>query len=295
MTDLTEKADLVSITRSNYWNEIGVSYGTTETSIPQDLMREILGIADEKTIDKGFIFFLYVTTGPGETISPELAQLSMYYFPLLFQCSAGAELALKSFDQTPLRSLVSNNVEYPNTLQISWPYYSIGKEQANRLVEKIDHLAELGEEFLQAYALLPCFFSRTSPQLLPKLTPNTAMQYYRAINDTGNQAALLGCILRILAGPVSYKQKSIIWGKLLELLQIDSLVSIWYTAVDSFSMDGKLLVYEAITTLGSDTKRNSNLLGSFSHTILEELEASPVERNELMELSKIAHSDRHFL
>lgn len=292
MIDLTEKADLVSITRSNYWNEIDLSYGEM---IPQDLMQEILSIADEKTFDTGFISFLYATTESGETISPELAQLSMHYFPLLFQSNEGVELALRLFDQTPLRSLVSNNVEYPNTLQISWPYFNIGEEQANRLLEKIDHLAEFGKEFLQAYALLLCFFNRMKPKLSPKLMPDTVMQYYHAINATGNQAALLGCILRILAGPVSDEQKKTIWEKLLELLQIDLLILIWSTTAELFSMDGKILVYEAITTLAADTKRNNDLLGTFAHAILEELEASPVDRNKLMELSKSAHSDRHFL
>ena len=296
MIDLIDTADLVSITKSNYWNEIGLPYRTT---IPQDLMKEILSIANERTIDKGFISFLYADTKLEKTLSPELAQLLICYFPMLFQSDDGRELALRLFDQTPLRSLVSSNIEYPK----SFPKYSrFSKEaqQANRLLEKIDHLAELGDEFLQAYALIPTFFNQmnfnhTNSKLLSKLMPNTVMQYYHAINATGNQAALLGCIMRILAGPVSDEQKSAIWEKLLELLQIDSFAFIWHIAAESFSMDGKILVYEAITALATDIKRNSYLLVEIARAILEELEASPVERNELMELSKIAHSDRHFL
>lgn len=296
MKNWLETADLVSITKSNCWKGIYLSYGIT---IPQDVMQEILSIANEKTIDKGFISFLYVTTKSERTISPEVAQLSMRYFPLLFQTSDGVELALSSFIQTSLRSLVSGNVEYPKTLQVS-SVYGIGEELANRLVEKIDSLAEFGEEFLQAYALFPCFAHITESKVLSKLMPNTLMpntlmQYYRAINATGNQAALLGCILRILAGPVSDEQKNTIWEKLLELLQIDSLAFMWYESVESFSMNGKMLVYEAITTLAMDTEQNRELLGRFARAILEELAASPVEQNELMELSKLAHSDRHFL
>lgn len=125
--------------------------------------------------------------------------------------------------------------------------------------------------------------------------PNTVMQYYHSINTTGNQAALLGCILRLLAGPVSDELKIIIWEKLLELLQINSLAHIWLFAADLFSMDGKILVYEAIATLNTDTERISDLLSGFAYAILRELEASPVDRNKLMELSRIAHSDQHFL
>lgn len=218
----------------------------------------------------------------------------MRYFPLLFQSYDGVGLALRLFNQTPLLSLLSNNVEYPKTFQSSW-IYCYKEEQVNSLLKKIDHLAELGEEFLQVYALLPCFFHCSMSKLFSKLMPNTLMQYYHAINTTGNQAALLGCILRILSGPVSDEQKSTIWEKLLELLQIDSFKFTWYENAEAFSMDGKIFVYEAITTLATDTERKSDLLGRYSHAILEELEASPVERSKLMELSKIAHSDQHFL
>lgn len=292
MVDLTETADFVSITRLNYWDEIRLLYGT---EISQEMMQKILDIANEKNINEGFISFLYATTESGEKIFPELAQFIMKYFPLLFRSGDGMELALRLFDQTPLRSLVSSNVVYPQTLQISKVYCTIEEKLANRILEKIDHLAEYDEEFLQAYALLPAFFSSTKPKLLSKLTPNTVMQYYHAISATGNQAALLGCILRILAGPVSDKQKSTIREKLLELLQIDSVALIWYAAVGSFSMDGKMLIYEAITTLTADKEQNRDHLSRFAHAIFEELEASLVERNELMELSKIAHSDRCFL
>lgn len=290
--NLIETADLLSITRLNYWNEISLSCKPT---IPQDLMQEILSIANEKTINEGFASFLYETTQPEGTISPELARFSMRYFPLLFQSVNGIDLALRLFDQIPLRSLVYSNVEYPKTVQRPWAHFGIEENQANRILNKIDRLAELGEEFLQAYALLPFLFCSRKPILLSKLMPNTEMQYYHAINATGNQAALLGCILRILAGPVSDEQKSTIREKLLELLQINSLKLTWYLAIEWFSMDGKMLVYEAITTLATDTERDMELLDLFAHAILEELEASPVERNKLMELSKLAHSDRHFL
>lgn len=289
--DLAETADLVSVTRANYWNEMFLFYGTT---IPQELMQEILSTANENNITEGFISFLRAATESAGTISPELGQFSMRYFPLLFQNSNGVELALRLFDQTPLLSLFSCNVEYPKTLQIPI-VYSIEEEQTNGLLEKIDHLADLGEKFQQAYALFPFFFFRAKYKLLSKLMPNTVMQYYHSINTTGNQAALLGCILRLLAGPVSDELKIIIWEKLLELLQINSLAHIWLFAADLFSMDGKILVYEAIATLNTDTERISDLLSGFAYAILRELEASPVDRNKLMELSRIAHSDQHFL
>lgn len=291
MAALTETADFVSITKSGYWNEIHISYGET---IPQDLMQEILRAANEETINEGFISFLNVATESWETFTPELAQFCMRYFPLLFPSADGVALALKAFEQIPLSRWVSGNVEYPTTLQVPSTYYAFDDEQSDdKFLAKIDRLAELGEEFLQVYALLPYFFRLPQSKLLSRLTPSRLMQHYHTINATGNQAALLGCILRILAGSISDEQKNTIREKLLELLQIDSLFLIWYIAVDLFSMDGKMLVYEAITSLATDTERNSDFLGTLSHAILRELEASPVERDELMELSRIAHSDRH--
>lgn len=291
MAALTEAADLVSITRSGYWNEIYISHGET---IPQDLMQEILRAANEETINEGFISFLNITMNSWGTLTPELAQFCMCYFPLMFQSNDGVALALKAFHQASLSRLISGNVEYPKMLQVSNAYYAFDDEQSeDEFLEKIDRLAELGEEFLQVYALLPYFFHLPKPKLLSRLTPSQLMQYYHAINATGNQAALLGCTLRILAGSVSDEQKNTIREKLLELLQIDSLFLTWYTAFDLFSMDGKMLVYEAITSLAADTERNRDFLGTLSRAILRELEASPVERDELMELSRIAHSDRH--
>lgn len=134
MKDLAERVDLVSITRSKYWNEIRISFGT---AIPQNLMQEIFSIVNEKTINKGFISFLYATTGAWKVISPELAQLSMHYFPLLFQSGDGIELAIRLFVETPLRTLVSSNIEYPKTFPISFVYYKIEEEQVNRLLEKV--------------------------------------------------------------------------------------------------------------------------------------------------------------
>lgn len=148
----------MSITRSNYWNEIKLSRMTT---IPQSLMQEIFSTTTEKNINKGFISFLCATTNSSEAISLELAQFGMHYFPLLFQSHKGAGLALSLFVQMPLRSFVSSNIEYPKTPPISYGSF-IEDEQFNRLMEKIDHLSELGEEFLQAYALLPYFFTKQS-------------------------------------------------------------------------------------------------------------------------------------
>lgn len=120
-------------------------------------------------------------------------------------------------------------------------------------------------------------------------------QYYHAISATGNQAALFGCILRMLTGPISDEQKNMIWEKLLELLQINSLTYCWYEATESFSLEGKTLVCEAINMLAEDAKRNDVLFSRFSHFILKELEANLVEQNRLIKLSEIAHSGRHFL
>jgi len=153
----------------------------------------------------------------------------------------------------------------------------------------------LGKEFLQVYALLPAVFKNLKSNKLSKVTPDTMMQYYHAINATGNQTALLGCIFRILAGPFSDEQKHTIWEKLVELLKICPLVFIWYVLNGSFSMDGKMLIYEAITTLVPDTERNRDLLRQLASAILNDLESSPVDQNELIKLSRIAHSDRHFI
>ena len=291
MINLVEASDLVSITRLNYWNVVRLSYGKT---IPQDLIQAVLSIANEETIDNGFISFLYAAIPTEETLSPELARFSMRYFPLLFQSPYGPELALKLFAQTPLSAWVASNVEYPKTLPFLWAFYA-NKENASRLLEKIDHLAELGKEFLQVYALLPVIFKSLTSNELSKVTSDAIMQYYHAINTTGNQAALLGCILRILAGPVSDEQKRTIWEKLVELLQVDFLFIVWYTWVEAFSMDGKILIYEAITTLAPDTERTRNLLNRLAPAILNDLESSPVDQNELIKLSRIAHSDRHFI
>lgn len=292
MINLVEASDLVSITRLNYWNEVRLSYGKT---IPQDLIQAVLSTANEETIDDGFISFLYAATQTEETLSPELARFSMRYFPLLFQQSTyGPELALKVFAQTPLSVWVASNVEYPKTFPGLWFFYT-DEEFASSLLEKIDHLAELGKEFLQVYALLPAVFKNLKSNKLSKVTPDTMMQYYHAINATGNQTALLGCIFRILAGPFSDEQKHTIWEKLVELLKICPLVFIWYILNGSFSMDGKMLIYEAITTLVPDTERNRDLLRQLASAILNDLESSPVDQNELIKLSRIAHSDRHFI
>lgn len=286
---LAETADLVSITESNYWNEIRLTYFR---KIPQGLLRDILSKANKKHIDEGFISFLYTATKAGRATSQELIQFGMHHFPLLFQSSEGVELALKLFDEVSLRFLISDNIEYPETLQIV-PVYSY--VESNRILLKIDQLAELGEEFLQVYALLPYLFDSIKPELLPRLEMNTMTQYYHAISATGNQAALFGCILRMLTGPISDKQKNMIWGTLLELLQINSLTYCWYEATESFSMEGKTLVCEAINVLAKVAKKNDVLFSRFEYLILKELEANPVEQNRLIKLSEIAHSDRHFL
>lgn len=290
MKALADAADFVSITRLNYWNEITLPYGTT---ISQDLMQEILSIANGKTFDEGFISFLYSTVESKETIFPELAQLCMSQFPMLFQSAKGTNLALKIFIQTPPRSLVSGKVEFPKTLQISFGTY-INDEQFNRLLDRIDLLTEFGEEFLQAHAFLCYFLYNTKPKSFSRLMPNTVTQHYAALSATGNQAALLGYIIRILSGPASDEQKNMIGEKLLEMLSVDSIRIIWHIMAEMFSMDVKLLIYEKVSMLAADTKQDRNLLNVYARAIFEELETSPIERNELMELSKIAHSDQYF-
>lgn len=284
-------SDFVSITKSNYWNEIKWPYYKTPV---QESMQEILRMANEKNIDKGFVSFLYTATEAQKTITPELSQFCLHYFRLLFQNGDGVELAIRLFDEVPISSLLPGNIEYPDTLPILRIYYFDNDNLADRVLEKIDRLAELGKEYLQAYALIPYLFNRVKVESLVKLSPRMLMTYYHAIDATGNQVALLGCILRILTGDVSEEHKNIIWDKLLEILQIDFRALIWYTAAESFSMDGKMLIHEALKTLSVDKKLLSELRDRFAYAILEEIEASPVEKNELMKLSETAHSDQHF-
>lgn len=280
---LVEAEDLVSITKSNYWKYIGLPYGM---SISQGLMQEILSSVNEINIDKGFLRFLNSAVNLRRTIPPELVQFGMRCFPMLFQSDEGVEVALRLFDEATLSSLIYGNIKYPNALPISWICYGGNVRQSGRILEKIDRLVDVGEEFLQAYALIP-YSAGMKPKLMSKLPLDMAMKYYHTIYATGNQAALGGCILRILTGPVSNKLKETIWDELLKLLQNDSFEFLCYASRESFSMEGKMLIYEAINTLAVDI----DLLKRYTYAILEELEANPVDRRELLELSEKAHSD----
>ena len=285
---LVEVEDLVSITTSNYWKYIEIPY---EMTIPDSLMQEILSSVNAINIDKHFIRFLNSSTKSWETILPEVAQFGIRHFPMLFQSSLGVELALKLFYETSLSFLISGNIEYPKALPISWVYYSGSVRQSIQILEKIDRLVDFGEEFLQAYALIPYCFARMKSKLLPKVPLDVAMKYYHTIYATGNRAALYGCILRILTGPVSNELKVTIWNELLELLQNDTFVFLCYIVPELFSLEGKILIYEAKKTHAIDFDAEEGFLNRYTRVILEELEANPVDQSELLELSEIAHSD----
>ena len=293
LIQLAKKGDLVSITKSNSWGRINASYGET---VSQDLIREVLANAEEKNINDDFISFLFVCTEAWNNISPELEQFGIRYYPFLFQTRYGAGLALEVFDRASPSFLASGKLEYPKSMYLTPVFYRIKENQAHRDLEMIDHLAEFGGDFLQAYALVPYLFHCTKNGLASKLGADTIVQHYHAVKAMGNQAACLGCILRLLSGPVSEEQKSAIWDELLETLHSDSFGYFWYLMAESLSAEGKMLIYEATTAVnGDDNQNNHDLLGKYADAILEELEAQSVERDELVRLSEAAHSDRQFL
>lgn len=287
---LIEAEDLISITKSNYWNKISISIGMT---IPPDMIRKLLNNTNKDNINNSFLSILYEAAMSRKRSMPELLQFGMDNFPLLFQTFYGVQLALTLFEKASLNHLTRGDIDYPKTMQITgYIYFSDGEERAGNLLKKIDKL--VGAEFFQAYALLPYFYNCINPEALLKLSPDTMRRHYDNVKATGNPAAVLGCILRVLTGPVSDEQKGMIREDLLKLLPIRSFAHTLYQEVESFSIDGKVTLYEAINALGAEMSQSVNPLGMVTHIILEELESSPVDRNRLMCLSKAAHSDWNF-
>ena len=287
MVTLIESGDIIAIIKSNDLDKTDFVYSKSA----EDITQELLCITKEMPVTSELISLLEKVTDSCENLSPELIHFGVQHFSSLFYYNGrGINFALRLFVEMTVQALIASPLNYPKEINMRWWIYPFDASKSNEVLTKIDYLAEIGEDFLDVYALLPLIYEHADYNRLSGIPSNKLIQYYYAIDISGNRAALLGCILRILFGNISDEMKYIIRNRLLEFLQTNSTRFLWFSAAESLSMDGKMLIYEIISMPNANVEYAGELRSELAFAILEELESQPVNHEELIVLAESAHS-----
>ena len=279
LAELVKTGDLVSITTSESWDTIDFS-----GQMPPDEIRSVLRAAEGVKLSAELVRFLSKTTGDSDVVSSELQDFCIRRFAELSSSPRGAELALEVFHNMPIASLVSSKLQYPSELSSQWWGY-FDEETVSKCMERVDALAVLGGDYLQAYALLPYLLIIGSAHL-PEASLDAAIRRRPEIEATGNRLALLGCVLCMLTRPITDDNKASVLNDLSELAPNNAYF--WGGMQNQLSVDGKLIVRELLCRR-SDREQFQGLITAYTNAIREDLEACPIERDKLTELAKDAH------
>ena len=283
-----DRNDIVAIILAKNWKQI---HFPNTLSVSSEQIRRILNSAQDEHITPRFISFLYNATYKWRDVTLELRWFALNHFPLFFRTGDGTRLAIKLLQETPLRDLISHPIVCPDEIHYGWIYHHINQLIADALLERVDQLVDLGNEYLSMYALLPLLFKLASHMLLTRIPAKKLVHYLHLIEETGNQAARLGCLPRLLAGPICDDHRQIIWDTLLALTS--HYLSFLRISMESFSLDGKLLVYQAAKDMEAKDQQHYTFTYELADDIFDHLEGHPVEQNELLELPRSAHQDRN--
>ena len=277
ITSLVEANDLITVVRKNYFGKkVGVSLNH---KLSFSILQELLNAVDKTNINPSIFALIWSQIREFGTEFPELNEFVITYSPLFSNDSFAIDCLLQVFNNMPVSSLVSSQIGFPQLPPEAFLFISCNDTQLNGIISKINTLAGLGGKYLQAYAFLPCIFGDLTEELLSNLTPITLSQYHE-IKETKNKAALQGAILCALSTPLSEEWRNLIREDLNDCFSDDFNYYSFRNHVDSFGLDGKLLVYEIIST-GRMADKNE-LLMLYQHAILESLQSTPVDKDQLV-------------
>ena len=282
---MAKNQDYISITHENSWHRYVYFFGC----FPDVNVGPILEAAEKVGINESFLSFLYYSTGATEKWSPELSDFCMRHFNLLFQFSHGVNLAFKAFASVPMSFLVSENLCYPTNFQDAWLVLYPKDSFLPKIIERINILIDIGGHHLQAFSLLAFLFPYLQDKSLLWHTAEKAASLYADIKSTGNQAALLGCVLCMLILPITEEQNANIRDCMVSIVKNPSVYRTWYDAISLASLNGQLLLREMLFQ-PPVSEDDLDLICRYTFSIRQKLEGRPIERKTMTELAESAHN-----
>lgn len=289
IVSLIQEGNIKQITRADYWKLIDGSYHVQLT--PDEAM-DILQHFERNDYSGGLLSFVASGSRLWSSIPPVMAEFCLSILDLLVETDDGINLAIKAFTTVALQDLVLKPVKYPCGRPHTWIFHVDEDSNINEVISRIDYIAKMGDDYLQAYALIPSLVLRTNQPMALKMNAEDIRRYFKMIISLDNDLAKLGFVLRILFFPIEEDIKPELKQVLLDLLTTEEYSIYFAWLVRFFSMDGLLVIYELLSEKRLDTVRE-NLESSYTKEILTRIENEPVDQNALSNLSEQAHSTWH--
>ena len=285
LISLVRKGDICAITHGDFWDHVDCGY---IVSFPECDVLDCLRIASKKTFSDGFINFICTTTRVWCEFPDELKNFCVENFSTMFQRMDGVELALKLFDALQPCELIATMLQYPQNAPDFWIPTAGEDEQAQRILDKISRIADLGGDFLNVYALIPHLSGRLIVGIAKEQTDEIKKRFV-VIKEAGNPMALLGFIFCVLCDELTTEIEEIIEEDFIKILQNKNAYLNWFATADSFSTSGKIYIYKTLISIANGEPRIIHLVNRYSEVIQAETEAKSIDKSTLVGLATSAH------